>query len=150
MELLGAIEALGPVAALRASRWGYAGISAAHIGGLALLIGAILPLDLRLLGAWPAMRLDALEQVLRPVAGTGLILTLATGAMLFAVRATTYAGLPLFQLKMALVAAGVLNALLLLGTPLARLSRTRARITGIASLLVWPAVLVAGRFIAFL
>ena len=49
-EALTALQNLEPVAALRASRWVYPLVNTAHITGLAVLFGAILPLDLRLLG----------------------------------------------------------------------------------------------------
>src|SRR3546814_3819020 len=51
-DALAALQNLEPVAALRASRWVYPLVNTAHIAGIALLFGAIAPLDLRLLGAW--------------------------------------------------------------------------------------------------
>ena len=54
-SLLAAIEATGPAQYLRVSRLGYAAVSGAHILGIAFLVGAILPLNLRLLGFWPSI-----------------------------------------------------------------------------------------------
>src|SRR3546814_3617112 len=46
-DALAALQNLEPVAALRASRWVYPLVNTAHIAGIALLFGAIAPLDLR-------------------------------------------------------------------------------------------------------
>jgi hypothetical protein len=58
-----------------------------HVFGMALLVGAILPLDLRLLGCWPGVSRSALIRVLAPVAATGLVIAVAAGILLFSVRA---------------------------------------------------------------
>jgi len=79
-ELLTALQNLEPVAALRASRWVYPLVNAGHIAGIALLVGAILPRDLRLLGAWRSVPLDLLSRVLLPVA-------IAQGGIPISVRA---------------------------------------------------------------
>src|SRR3546814_3716465 len=44
-DALAALQNLEPVAALRASRWVYPLVNTAHIAGIALLFGAIAPLD---------------------------------------------------------------------------------------------------------
>lgn len=55
-EILGDLQNLPWVAALRASRWVYPLVNTGHILGLALLFGAIIPLDLRMLGFWRSIR----------------------------------------------------------------------------------------------
>ena len=86
-ELLTALQNLEPVAALRASRWDYPLVNAGHIAGIALLVGAIVPLALRLLGAWRSVPLDLLARVLQPVALAGLALAVLCGFLMFAVSA---------------------------------------------------------------
>ena len=51
-DWLGGLEATALARALRDSVWTYPMINAGHILGVALLVGAIVPLDLRLLGVW--------------------------------------------------------------------------------------------------
>ena len=68
LDLLTALQNLEPVAALRASRWVYPLVNTAHVVGIALLVGAIAPLDLRLLGLWRGVPLHLLARVLQPVA----------------------------------------------------------------------------------
>ncbi len=158
-EALTALQTLGPVAALRASRWVYPLVNAAHITGLALLFGAILPLDLRLLGAWREVPLAPLARVLVPVAIAGLVLAAVAGLLLFSVGAVKYAALPLFWVKLVLIAAAVTNALLLRRAPewtLAQIPEltadpaARLKMAGLLSLGLWLAVILCGRFLAYL
>lgn len=159
LEALTTLQNAEPVAALRASRWVYPLVNSAHITGLALLFGAILPLDLRLLGVWRSVPLGLLARVLVPVAMTGLALAAATGLLLFSVSATTYAATPLFLVKLALIAAAVANALMLRRSAdwtLAQIPEISAEPTGrlksagLLSLGLWLAVILCGRFLAYI
>ena len=110
-EFLATIEATPVAQYLRASRWGYAAVNTAHVLGIALLVGAILPLNLRLLGVWRSVPRAALVRVLVPVAATGLLLAVVAGALLFSVRAEEYAALGVLRLKVVLIALGIFGAL---------------------------------------
>ena len=147
------LEALGGSALaqwLRFSRWGYAAVNTAHVLGIALLVGAILPLNLRLIGVWRSVPLEPLTRVLLPVAATGLVLAMGTGALLFITRATEYAALDLFFVKLALIATGAIHAVSLhRGPGFLNASPARLRITGATSLSLWLAVLICGRMLAF-
>lgn len=149
-HLLAAVEGSAFAEHLRWSRWTYPFVNAAHVMGLAALFGSILPLDLRMLGFFASVPMDVLARVLRPVAGAGLALAAATGLALFSVRAGEYAAMPLFRVKLALVAFGVVNALLLTGPRLLAARQERLRLAGAASLLAWVAVIVAGRWLGYL
>lgn len=156
--LLTAIEGFSPVAALRASRWTYASVNTAHIVGFALLLGAIVPLDLRLMGWRRAMPIGVMARVLLPVAIGGLLLAMAAGLALFSIRAVQYAGTTLFQVKMALVVCAIANALLLHRAAQWEAEQTRAgvmppmrlRVAGALSILLWLSVVTCGRMLAFL
>jgi hypothetical protein len=148
--LLDALVASAPAQWLRFSRWGYAAVNTTHVFGITLLVGAILPLDLRLLGVWRSVALEPLARVLVPVAATGLFLAITTGVFLFITRANEYAALNLFLLKVTLIAAGAVHALSLqLGRGVAHASRARLRAAGAASLSIWVAALICGRLLAF-
>jgi formate-dependent nitrite reductase membrane component NrfD len=149
-DALAALEGWPVAEALRVSRWTYPFVNVGHIVGLALLFGAILPLDLRLLGLWRTADADELERVLTPVSAFGLAMTLTTGFLLFSVRATEYAAMPLFWLKMAIVAAGATNALAAL---VRRMHRAHGRagdavLAGV-SIGCWTAAIVAGRLLGY-
>lgn len=151
-SLLAALEATSLAQTLRTSRWLYAATNTAHVLGIALLVGAILPLDLRLLGCWREVPRVQLVRVLVPVAATGLALTIVAGALLFSARATEYAGVGFLQAKLALVLSGAAAALAVHwrhGFLLATASDARLAGHALVSLACWPAALVCGRLIAF-
>lgn len=137
---------------LRFSRWGYAGVNAAHILGIALLVGAITPLNLRLFGAWPRIPQQQLARVLVPAAASGLVLALTTGVLLFSTRPVEYVSLTILWLKMGLIGVGALSAIaahLMHGWWLDSASRLQRVRIGAVSLICWLCALTAGRLIAF-
>lgn len=150
--LLAALEATGPAQWLRGARWGYAAVNTAHVLGIALLIGAIVPLDLRLLGLWRGVPRAGVARVLLPVAAAGLGLAVTAGVLLLAVRAREYAALEIVQLKLALVAIGGASALAVHrhgGWLLERAGPGRLGGHAAVSLLCWLGALLCGRLIAF-
>ena len=151
-EIFATIQTTPVAQYLRTSRWGYAAVNTAHVFGIALLVGAILPLNLRLLGFWRGVPRVALVRVLVPVAAAGLLLAIVAGTLLFSVRAEEYAGLGVLRLKLALIAVGILGALALhraYGLELAGASDTRVAAHAILSTACWLGALVCGRLIAF-
>ncbi|HMA13884.1 MAG: hypothetical protein ACM35H_03050 [Bacteroidota bacterium] len=158
-EALTALQNLEPVAALRASRWVYPLVNTAHVLGIALLVGAIAPLDLRLLGLWRSVPLHLLARVLQPMAVAGLAVAVTAGLLMFAVGAIKYAAMPLFLAKLALIAAALVNAVLLRRHPDWVLARVpglaaepgpRLKAAAALSLALWLAVILCGRFLAYL
>jgi len=142
---------------LRSSVWLYPLVNTGHVVGIALLFGAIAPLDLRLIGCWKGTPLDQLARTLIPVAIVGLVLAVSTGLLLFATRPLDYVVEPLFGIKMALLSAAVLNAVLLRRSPQWRLVSVAAgaplrpawRAAGILSIVLWLGVITAGRLIGY-
>ena len=151
-DLLSALQAMPFAQYLRTSRWGYAALNTAHVLGIAVLVGAILPLDLRLLGFWPQTSRAELSRILVPVAVAGLVLAAATGPLLFAMRAEEYAALGVFQAKLVFIALGIAGALTLhraYGLALEGASQRRVAAHAAVSIVCWVGALVCGRFIAF-
>ena len=149
----GALEALeqaSPVAALRESVLAYPLVNALHIVGIALLFGAIVALDLRLLG-WrrEAGPVDGLERLLLPVAIGGLAVAIPAGILLFATDARAYAASPLFQAKLVLVALAIGNALWLRAGQRRRRRQARTAAAAAASILLWLGAIVLGRLIGY-
>ncbi|TCS38753.1 hypothetical protein [Reinekea marinisedimentorum] len=134
---------------MRYSRWGYAAINTLHVFSVALLVGAIVPLDLKLMGFWRRLNTELIAQVLVPVAITGLLGAIASGVLLFLAGPADYAGLKIFLIKMLLIVLATLNALNL-HWRIGYAGRQGAlRVAGALSLLLWLGVLVAGRMIAY-
>ena len=151
-DALGALENLPIVAALRESALAYPLVNALHIVGIALLFGAIVPLDLRLIG-WrrETAPIDRLSRLLLPVAIFGFLLAASAGLLLFATDARAYAASPLFQAKIVLIATALVNALWLRAIDWRRGGSRdrRVALAGAASLLLWLAVIVLGRLVGY-
>ena len=150
--LFAALEGTAVAELLRRSRWAYAAVNAAHIFGVALLVGSVVPLNLRLFGLWRAVSREAVARVLAPVAAGGLALALITGPLLFSVRAREYSGVEFLQLKLVFIAVGTLSALALCrahGFLLRDAPRGRLAGHAVLSTVCWLGALVCGRLIAF-
>ena len=151
-SLLAAMESTAVAEYLRLSRWGYAAVNTAHILGITLLVGTIIPFNLHLLGLWRNIPRLPLARVLLPVATTGLVLAVTAGSLLFSVNATQYAGIGFFQIKIVLVVLGTLSAWWLYrgyGLSLEGANESRLKVHALLSMLCWLGALVFGRLIAF-
>ena len=149
------IEAIGswPGAGwLQQSGTAYLFVNAAHILGIGVLLGGILPLDLRLLGLFRRYPADVIVPFLTRSASAGLALALLTGLWLFSVKPEEYLANQAFLWKVALLAIAFANiafqhwGLTRRGLNLGN----AARLSAALSLCLWLAVLVAGRWIGFL
>ncbi len=142
--------------ALRQSSVAYPLVNSAHILGIGLLIGAMVTLDLRLLGVTRRGTLRELAPLLSRVAAAGLLLAMATGVLLFSVQPDHYLDNSAFLLKLSFVGLALLNVLwvhslaswraLLSGEPAA----PTLKVGALLSLVLWLAALLSGRWIAFL
>ncbi len=152
LSLFEAIEATTLAGTIKQSVWLFPAIEALHLLGLALLGGAVLMLDLRLMGwglssATPAQ----LERQSRPWARAGLVLLVVTGGVLFSSETLKLYGNASFWLKMAALLT-VLVYTAAVRNPVARRTRgvgARSRVVALVSLLLWLTVAVAGRWIGF-
>lgn len=119
--------------------------------GIALLVGAIVVLDLRLLGLWRSVPVAALARPTVNVAATGLALALTTGVLLLTVQATEYVANPLLYVKFGAILVGLANLglLRLAGDWTDDRLTGRRRWAGLLSLLAWLTALTAGRMIAY-
>lgn len=136
---------------LRSSSFLYPLLNAAHIAGVALLFGAIVPLDLRLIGFFRAVDLVALKTVLQRTSLAGFMLAVTTGFLLFSTDASDYSRSCVFRVKFALVLLATLNAAIALRYDAAHGSPgvVSWKIFATLSLLLWFSTLLAGRLIAY-
>ena len=157
-DWLAALEATALARALSDSVCIYPLNNAGHILGIALLVGSVIPLDLRLLGAWRSVPLAPLWRVLTVTSVAGFVLAAICGFLLFITRATDYAASGLFVAKMAVIVAAIVNALAMLwivpaeisgiGPQLGPLPR-RVRVAAGVSLAAWLSALILGRLVAY-
>lgn len=118
---------------------------------IALLVGAIVALDLRLLGLWRSAPVAALAPPLVTVSAVGLGFAALTGVALLVVQATEYASNPLLYVKFGAILVGLINlaALHRVGDWTDDRFARRRGVAGAVSLLAWLTALTAGRMIAY-
>jgi hypothetical protein len=154
--LLEAIAAWPMATALRGSAIAYLLVNAIHIAAIGLLLGSIVTLDLRLLGLFRSHPVSHLAPPLVRVAVAGFLCAALTGALLFTTRPAAYAENPAFLAKLALIAVGLLNVVILRLNPLwmeignDRHAPIAVRAAAFISLVIWLGAVLAGRWIGFL
>src|SRR5213593_3241932 len=104
-----ALEASGFALAIRKSTWLYPAANIGHIVALVFFAGAVAVMDVRLLGGFAATAPGRLIARARGFAIAALLCMAVTGSMLLAAEASHIVMNPAFQLKAALVAAGLAN-----------------------------------------
>jgi len=92
------------------SSWLYTAMLMLHFTGMAMLFGAMMFIDLRLLGLTKQVPLQATLSFL-PIAIAGFAINLLTGFCFFAFDPFSFSRNPAFQVKMVLVLIAGLNAL---------------------------------------
>ena len=146
-----------PVARLLiTSSTAYLLVNAAHILSIGTLFGAVLALDLRLLGFGQAIPIAPAATFLSRLAGAGLGLAILTGLCLFSVRPLEYAQNPAFLSKLALISLGLLNVLFVhrstgwKAVASGSSPSVAVQVSATLSILIWIAAVIAGRWIGFL
>ncbi|HEX6979887.1 MAG TPA: hypothetical protein VF342_11370 [Alphaproteobacteria bacterium] len=140
---------------MRESTWLYPAANLLHLLGLALLVGSMVLLDLRLVGIGRTVPLAAFSRFLTPAAIAGLLLMLGSGFALFAADAGPLIGNEILQIKFVFIAIGIANALAfrwLWARKLASWDQhvpVPGRIQAVLSLVVWLGAASAGRLIAY-
>ncbi|PDT85448.1 DUF6644 family protein [Sinorhizobium sp. BJ1] len=155
-EVLTWIGTLPFALAIRRSATLYIFVNASHILSIGIIVGAILPLDLRLVGLIRTVPVEVVGPFLSRAAAAGVALAVATGFCLFSVNPVEYAGNAAFLTKMTLLVLGVANAALLHLAPQWRTAvkggpiSLRVRLSAWLSLMIWTGAVIAGRWIGFL
>jgi hypothetical protein len=152
------IETLSTSTAIRESLNGYPILLTSHVVGMCLFLGLIVMMDLRLAG-WGFKRtpLSELQRQLFPWQMVGLVVTSASGLLLFYGQPTRYYGKALFWAKMVLMLGAGINALYFHLTTYRSVDRwdtdailpPAARVAGVVSLVLWTGVVVFGRLTAY-
>ena len=155
MDILALIGSWPGAAWLRGSGTAYMFVNAAHILGLGLLLGAILPLDLRLLGFFRSAPLSVIGPFLSRAAGVGLVVAVLMGLWLFSVQPDDYAGNAAFRWKADLLVLALVNIAAQHFGPQYRVAVRGGRVGpavrmhAALSVGLWLSVLIAGRWIGF-
>ena len=148
-----------PVGVLvRESLWGFPIVVAIHILGLTISVGTLVWFDLRLLGvSMPRCPVSEVYRRLMPWMVSGMIVMFITGGLLFVGFATKAYGNLYFRIKLATLLLAAVNALMFhywTGRGIARWNEAArpplpAGLAGLASLLLWVVVIMAGRMMSY-
>jgi disulfide bond formation protein DsbB len=134
--------------------WLFPTFETLHFLGLCILLGAMLIVDLRLLGVFADVE-PAKIMRLSYVAAGGLLLNLVSGIGFFSADAIRYWANPAFQLKTLLLAAAFVNIAIfelgakrrVLAQPANASMGAGIKILGALSLTLWFVILILGRLL---
>ena len=149
-ELLAGIEQLAVARWLKASFIAYPIVNALHIMSIGALLTSVMLMDLRICGAFRSLPYAAFVALLRRTASGAFAGALVTGSLLFSVKASTYAAMPIFLAKMALILLAGVNFFAFMRSARGGDEPAGGTILAVLSLVLWISVLFAGRFIGFL
>ena len=138
--------------------WTYGVVNLIHILGVASLFGALLVLDLRLLGLWRNVAIAAISEPTVPIATIGFFVAASSGVCLLATKATEYVDNPFIYIKFPAIGLGLLNVMVLSSLPAWKEHKTRTltlreesklAVVGGVSLFCWLTAITAGRMIGY-
>lgn len=157
--LVASLEQSGLALSIQESLYAFPLLEVVHVASIALVVGSIFVVDLRLMHiASVSYRLDHLMRVVLPVTIAAFVLALASGFLMFISQAAQYLENTAFQIKMVLIVLAGINMVVfhvwghkrVVGWNVDAVPPGTARMAGLTSMLLWIAVLVAGRFVGFL
>jgi hypothetical protein len=136
-------------AALKSSVWAYPALEVLHICGIAMLLGNLVLLEMRVFGRGAGLDVKTLARLSLGIAGLGFSLAAATGLLMFASQAAELLTNRAFTLKMVLLMLAGCNAAWFHGRGSLDKLDGVARLQMVVSILIWVAVVACGRWIAY-
>ena len=135
---------------LRTHPFAYPALEALHIIGIALLLGNLVLLELRVWGWGKALPARDLARLALLLAVSGFGLAAATGLLMFASQAGELLANRAFTLKMILLSLAACNAAWFHGRDSLMKLDGMAKLQTMLSTLIWIAAIFCGRWIAYL
>lgn len=139
----------------RVSIEGYPIIITAHSIGLAVMVGIVVVLDLRLLGRFREIPFTTFKKIL-VVAWLGFVINFLSGLVLLTMQATDYVSNTLFLIKIGLVLLGAIITAqqhYMISSSSTSWSTTgvpnSVKVVAIMSLVFWIGAIIVGRQIAY-
>ncbi len=134
---------------IQLSSWAYPALEVVHIVGIALVLGNLVLLELRVFGWAPTLPVAELGRLSLTLVAAGFGLAVLSGVLMFATQPAELLANRVFTVKMLLLfVAGSNAALFHARQSLTKLDRT-ARVHMVVSTVVWVAVITCGRWIAY-
>ncbi|HSV58043.1 MAG TPA: hypothetical protein VLJ19_04025 [Variovorax sp.] len=136
-------------AALQTHEWAYPVLEAVHVLGIALLLGNLVALEMRVFGRAAAIPVQPMARLSLTIALTGFAVAATTGLLMFSTRPGELLANSYFVSKMGLLLAAGCNALWFHVRGSLRRLDTLARAQMLLSTAIWVAVVFCGRWIAY-
>jgi hypothetical protein len=143
---------------IRESDLVYPIIETIHVLAIALLVGTVAIVDLRLLGiVLKRERVSRIAGQVLPLTWAGFVAMFVSGGLLFLAQASKSYANPVFRIKMLLLVLVGVNPLVFHSTIYrsvgtwddAPATPGRARLAAVLSIILWSGIIVAGRAIAY-
>ena len=139
------------------SVWVYPIVLSSHAVGMALVVGTVMMINIRILGFARNIPITLFEN-LSVIAWIGVTLNLLSGLALFSGDPTKFFYHPVFWIKISLIILGALSmwsALRIIRTTTWSLADTleapaSAKVLAGLSVVFWPCAIIAGRLIAYI
>ncbi len=152
--MLAAIHDTGLGEMIRSVWWAFATLETLHFLGLCMLIGAMIVVDLRLIGHFKQASIKMVLP-LTYIAIAGFVINTLSGIGFFASNPTVYYTNPAFRLKVLLILLAGLNVAWfelkerkkLLALPEGADPDRETKIVAMLSLMLWLGVLILGRLL---
>jgi hypothetical protein len=135
--------------ALKQNAFAYPLLEVAHILGIAMLIGNLVLLELRVFGRGAALPIKDLARLSLSIAVTGFCIAAITGLTMFATQAEELINNGAFKLKMLLLFFAACNAGYFHGRGSLDKLDWVAKAQMVVSMLLWVAIATCGRWIAY-
>ncbi len=156
MDLLARLEQSGFSIWVRESRslLAYPGILLMHTYGMAILVGIVAIVDLRILGFAPGLRLAPVGRIF-PLLWAAFFVNAVTGTMLLIADATTKLTNPDFFLKLGFIAFGVVSQRMIQKQVFGDSNldtvpfSNHAKRLAVVSMVCWLGAITAGRLLAY-
>jgi hypothetical protein len=158
LEICQWINATNFATSIRESDWVYPIIETVHVLAIALLVGTVAIVDLRLLGiVLKRARISRIAGRLLPLTWAGFVAMFASGGLLFVAQASKSYVNPAFRIKLLLLVLVGVNPLIFHSTIYRSVAvwddkiaaPMRARLAAVLSLGLWSGIIIAGRAIAY-
>lgn len=144
------VPVVNPLAWIGSHPVAYPALEVVHLIGIALLLGNLVAFELRVLGAAPALPLQALARLSLGLALAGFVLIAGSGLLMFSSQPTELMANRAFVVKMGLVTLAGTNAALFHARGGLQKLDGLARGQTLLSLGLWIAVIICGRWIAYI
>lgn len=135
--------------ALQTHPWAYPLLEVVHLSGVALLVGNLVLLELRVFGRGAALPVDVLARLSLSLALAGFGLAAGSGLLMFATQPDQMLANRAFTLKMLLLFAAACNAAWFHARRSLQRLDVLSRLLMVISTLIWVAVIACGRWIAY-